>query len=64
MEVSLDQAIEIYAKAMKRWSGRHAPRKAREKAEQLAREGDHEGHLVWIRVSEVAEALILEAEKA
>ena len=64
MEISLDQAIEIYARAMKRWSGRHAPRKAREKAEQLARAGDHEGHLVWIKVGEVAEALIREAEKA
>ncbi len=64
MEVSLDQAIEIYARAMKHWSGRQAPRKAREKAEQLAREGDHEGHLVWLKVGEVAEALILQAEKA
>jgi nucleotide-binding universal stress UspA family protein len=58
MEVSLDQAIEIHAKVLKYRSGRHAARKARERAEELARAGDHEGHLVWIRVEETVVALI------
>jgi predicted nucleic acid-binding protein len=64
MEVSLQQAIEIHARVLKHRSGRHAPRKAREKAEALARAGDEEGHRVWLRVGEVAEALIREAEEA
>jgi hypothetical protein len=58
MEVSLDQAIEIHARVLKKRSGPHASRKAREKAEQLAQAGDHEGHLVWIRVGETVETLI------
>jgi hypothetical protein len=58
MEVSLDQAIEIHARVLKKRSGARAPGKAREKAEQLARGGDREGQLIWIRVGEKVETLI------
>ncbi len=58
MEVSLDQAIEIHARAMKQRDGRHAPVKAREIARQLASAGDREGHQVWLKVGEITEALL------
>jgi hypothetical protein len=64
MEVSLDQAIEIHAKVLKYRSGRHAARKARERAEQLALAGDLEGHLIWIRVGETVETLIRDEGQA
>jgi hypothetical protein len=43
---------------LKKRSGARAPGKAREKAEQLARGGDREGQLIWIRVGEKVETLI------
>ncbi|WP_294540871.1 hypothetical protein [uncultured Rhodoblastus sp.] len=64
MEVSLEQAIEIHARVLKKRAGAHAARKARERAEQLARAGDHEGHLVWIRVFETVETLIRQEGQA
>ncbi len=64
MEVSLDQAIEIHAKVLKRRDGRLAPGKAREIARQLASSGDQDGHRVWLRVGEMTEALLRENGRA
>jgi hypothetical protein len=63
MEVSLEQAIEIHAKALKRRNGRFAPRKAREIADDYRAQGDHEGHRVWLKVGEMAEALLEDASR-
>lgn len=57
MEVSLQQAIEIYARALRAQRGVRAPADARERAGQLARSGDVEGQEVWTRVAAVAETL-------
>ncbi len=57
MEISLEQAIEIHAKVLRHSHGDSAPRRARDFAAQLARRGDHEGHVVWTKVAEVAETL-------
>ena len=60
MEVTLEQAIEIHAKALKRRCGHDAPIKARTIAQELAQAGDHEGHQVWLKVGDIAEALLKE----
>jgi len=57
MEISLQQAIEIYAKALRAQRGARAPGDAIERAGQLARTGDYEGQDVWRRVAAVAETL-------
>jgi hypothetical protein len=57
MEITLQQAIEIHAKALRAHRGHLAPRFARHRAKQLAASGDHEGHEVWQRVAAVAETL-------
>jgi hypothetical protein len=56
MKVSLDQAIEIHAKALRHRHGTRAPLLAREKAHHCNASGDHEGHTVWQRVAAMAEA--------
>jgi hypothetical protein len=58
MNVSLDQAIEIHAKALRYRFGRQAPALAKEKAVNCSASGDHEGETVWLRVAAVAEALL------
>ena len=57
MEVSLEQAIEIHARALKKREGRLAPRKARKIADDFRAQGDHDGHKVWLKVGEIAESL-------
>jgi hypothetical protein len=57
MHVTLDQAIEIHAKALRHRYGPTAPRLAREQARKLASIGDREGQVVWLKVAEVTEAL-------
>jgi hypothetical protein len=57
MNVSLDQAIEIHAKALKHRFGKRAPLLAEEKADHCAARGDDEGYAVWRRVAAVAEIL-------
>jgi hypothetical protein len=64
MEVTLEQAIEIHAKALKWRSGHAAPHKARKIAQELAQAGDHDGHQVWLKVGEIAEALLKDNDKA
>lgn len=58
MKVSLNQAIEIHAKALKHRFGDRAPHLAREKAHSCSASNDHEGHLVWQKVADVAESLL------
>ena len=57
MNVSLDQAIEIHARALKHRFGRQATLLAQEKAHHCAARGDAEGRAVWQRVAAVAEML-------
>jgi hypothetical protein len=45
MNVSLDQAIEIHAKALKHRFGKRAPLLAEEKADHCAARGDDEAEL-------------------
>jgi hypothetical protein len=57
MNVSLDQAIEIHAKALKHRFGKRAPLLAEERAHHCAAHGDDEGYAVWSRVARVTEML-------
>jgi hypothetical protein len=57
--VTLDQAIEIHAKAMKYRFGRRAFALAKERADHCLAFGDREGHSVWQKVAARAEALWL-----
>ena len=57
MNVSLTQAIEIHAKALKHRFGKRAPLLAEEKADYCAARGDDEGYAVWLRVASVAGGL-------
>ena len=57
MNVSLDQAIEIHAKALKHRFGKRAPLLAEERAHHCAAQGDDEGYAVWRRVARVTEIL-------
>ena len=57
MNVSLDQAIEIHAKALKYRYGNRAPLLAEERAHHCAMQGDDEGHAVWRKVAAVAGTL-------
>lgn len=57
MHVTLDQAIEIHAKALRHQHGLAATRVAREQARKLAVAGDREGHAVWLKVAQMTEAL-------
>ncbi len=54
MNVSLDQAIEIHARALKHRFGNRAALVAEEKAHHCAARGDDEGDVVWQRVAAVA----------
>src|ERR1700722_17406628 len=58
LDVSLKQAIEIHAKALKYRFGRRAPELAREAALRCSISKDDEGHRVWLEVAEVAESLL------
>ncbi len=54
MNISVDQAIEIYAKVLCAWRGVEAPADAESKARERRLYGDEEGYLVWSRVSKAA----------
>ena len=54
MNVSLDQAIEIHAKALKHRFGNRATLLAEERARDCATQGDDKGCAVWLRVAAVA----------
>ena len=57
MNVSLDQAIEIHARALRYRFGKRAALEAEEKAYHCAARGDDDGRAVWQRVAAVAETL-------
>ncbi|MFY9627004.1 MAG: hypothetical protein WAK03_02475 [Methylocystis sp.] len=61
MNISLDEAINIHARALKGRAGWHSPRLAQARAQSLMDQGDLEGFSVWMRVGEQA-ALLLEAQ--
>ncbi len=53
MNISLDEAIEIHAKALRMSHGGRAEHYARERAVSCQRHGDHEGDDVWNKVAEM-----------
>jgi hypothetical protein len=63
MNVSLEEAIEIHARALSRRLQNDAPANARERAELLREKGDHEGHGIWLSVAEASERLLSEGEE-
>ena len=58
MNVSLDQAIDMYARALRGRSGHRGVQIARERAQRCADAGDLDGHSVWRRVAVVVEAFL------
>jgi hypothetical protein len=62
MNVSLDQAIEIHARALRYRFGNRAALVAKEKAHHCAARGDDEGRAVWQRVAAAAGMLALGEE--
>jgi hypothetical protein len=50
LNVSLDQAICIHAKALTYRFGRSAPQRARLRGLDCSAKGDPEGHVVWEKV--------------
>jgi hypothetical protein len=55
--ITLEQSIEIYARAMRAWFMHNAAVRAAMRAEQCRSFGDHEGVDVWLRVKEEVERL-------
>ena len=53
MNISLEEAIEIHAKALRVSHGRKAEHYARERAAACKLHGDHEGDDVWNKVAEI-----------
>ncbi|MEY3553525.1 MAG: hypothetical protein RL735_1873 [Pseudomonadota bacterium] len=52
MDVTIDQAIEIHARALTYRHGGSAESQARERAQACQSCGDNEGHQVWEKVAE------------
>jgi hypothetical protein len=52
MQISIEQAIEIFAKSLRRSHGRQAQNYARERAASCQRQEDYEGSDVWSQVAE------------
>lgn len=64
MEISLEEAIEIHARALTKRFAQRAPAAARQRAHRLKCSNDLEGHDVWRQVAEVAESLLSEEPEA
>jgi hypothetical protein len=62
MHISLDQAIDIHARALKGRSGKRCAAVAQLRAEALKAKGDLEGFRVWMMVGEKAARLLLTPE--
>jgi hypothetical protein len=60
MEISLEQAIEIHARVLKKRLKRGAPHEARKQVQRLKDASDHDGHDVWNKVAVVAERMLVE----
>jgi hypothetical protein len=58
LNVSLDQAIDIHAKALTYRFGRSAPHRARLRGRECSVKGDREGQVVWEKVAAVAEQFL------
>jgi len=58
VNISLEQAIHIHARALKSRAGERAPALAGDRAKLLKATGDEEGFRVWSRVESVARQLI------
>ena len=58
VNITLEEAIEIHAKALCYRHGTQACEKARDRARQLSRAGDDEGYHVWLKVAAVAETVL------
>jgi hypothetical protein len=58
LNVSLDQAIDIHARALTYRYGRTAPDRARVRGRDCSAKGDREGHVVWEKVAAIAERLL------
>ena len=57
LRVSLDQAINIHAKALTYRYGRTAASRARMRGRDCSARGDLEGRVVWEKVAAIAELL-------
>jgi hypothetical protein len=64
MDISLDEAIHMHARALKGRAGGNSPKLARLRAGDLRDKGDLEGFRVWTRVSEQAELLLAAQSRA
>ena len=64
MDISLDEAIHIHARALKGRAGGNSPMLARVRAGDLRDKGDLEGFRVWTRVGEQAELLLAAQSRA
>ncbi len=58
MDINLEEAIEIYSRALCAWKTFDAPSEARRKAQECAALGDDEGYEAWSRVAECATRLM------
>lgn len=56
-DLTIQEGIEIHAKALRRRLGEAAPRYARDRAEKACTRGDIEGENVWLGVAFAAEQL-------
>jgi hypothetical protein len=57
MQVSLDQAVEIYARASRAWFGVAAQKRIEERANELSQKEDYEGARIWQRVNKAIQKL-------
>ncbi len=51
MNVTLDEAINIYARAMRSWFGKRAEAEAKHRGVLLSKTGDEDGAKIWDRVA-------------
>lgn len=64
MKISLEEAIEIHARALVRRHRDEAPANARDYASQRKRHGDSEGYDIWLGVAATAQRLLKEKSSA
>ena len=64
MDISLDEAIHMHARALKGRAGGNSPKLARLRAGDLRDKGDLEGFRVWTQVGEQAELLLAAQSRA
>ncbi len=57
MNITIDQAVEIYARGFRCRIGHEASRSARIEADRLKDAGDDEGFAVWCKVAVLVEQL-------